>query len=130
MVLIRPREPAVLISARTAAWLERYGGMTSLRVRVRGIDPAISAELEQLREAAMSWRGSSTGTDEATRQEPATSSKWLSSTQAADLLGVTSRAVVKAIDRGALQGARVGNRWRISREDVEHYREARTARGE
>ena len=130
MVLIRPREPAVLISARTAAWLERYGGMTSLRVRVRGIDPAISAELEQLREAAMSWRGSSTGTEEATKQEPATSSKWLSSTQAADLLGVTPRAVVKAIDRGLLLAIRLGNRWRISREDLEHYREARTARGE
>lgn len=126
-MIVGAQGPAVVISARTAAWLERYAGLTSLRVRVRGTDPEISAELEHLRVVAMAWRGSATGTAVAAEPEPAASSQWLSTPEVADLLGIGPRAVVKAIGRGALPAQRVGNRWRVSREDVEHYRAARAA---
>ena len=126
-MIVGARGPAVVLSARTAAWMERYAGLTSLRVRVRGTDPEISAELEHLRVVAMAWRGSATGTEAATKQEPAASSQWLSTSQAADLLGVGPRAVVKALARGALPATRIDSRWRVSREDLEHYRAARAA---
>ena len=127
MALIGTDGPAVLISARTAAWLERYADLSSLRVRVRGTDPEVSAHLEQIRYAAMSWRGSATGTTDDTEAEPAASSKWLTTGQAAGLLQVTPRAVRKAIARGALAAEDDGGRYRISREDLEHYRAARAA---
>jgi excisionase family DNA binding protein len=126
-VIVGVDGPAVVVSARTAAWLERYGGLTSLRVKVRGTDPEISRELQELRAAAMAWRGSATGTKEAVKPEPATSSSWLSTTEAADLLGIGPRAVRKAIALGRLPSTDSGGRHRVSREDVEHYRAARTA---
>src|SRR5687767_9174174 len=111
--------PAVIVSARTCAWLERYAGLSSLRVKVRGIDPEVSAHLEQIRYAAMSWRDSATGTTEDTNPEPASeSSQWLSTGQAADLAGVTSRAIRKAIAEARLPATEVGGRYRVSREDV------------
>ena len=123
MALIGTEGPAVVLDARTCAWLERYAALSSLRVRVRGTDPSISKQLEEIHQAALSW-GSATGTEVATQPEPAAGSQWLSTTEAADLLGIGPRAVVKAIARGALPGTRVGNRWRVSREDVQHYRAA------
>lgn len=120
--------PAVVIDARTAAWLERYADLTRLRVRVRGTDPQISRALEELRVVGLTWLGSATGTDVETKPEPATeSSQWLSTGQAADLAGVTSRAIRKAIEENRLQATRVGERYRISREDLEHYKAARAA---
>jgi excisionase family DNA binding protein len=127
-VIVGVDGPAVIIDARTAAWLERFAGLTALsECASAATDPHISRQLEELRLAAMSWRGSATGTEGAGKPEPAASSKWLSTTQAADLLGVRSRAVVKAIARGRLPATRVSNRHRISREDLEHYRAARAA---
>ena len=116
---------AVVLSARTAAWLERYADLTALRVRVRGTDPAISRDLEDLRLAALSWRSSATGTAVATTEELPPSSKWLSTAQAADLLGVSRRGIGQAITRRQLPATRVGRVWRVSRADVEHYRAAR-----
>ncbi|WP_090860076.1 helix-turn-helix domain-containing protein [Nocardioides lianchengensis] len=120
--------PAVVISARTAAWLERNANLSALRVRVRGTDPETSAHLEQIRYAALSWRGSATGTEAATEAEPASESDmWLSTVEAADLAGITSRAIRKAIAEGRLASVEVGGRHRISREDLEHYKAARAA---
>lgn len=120
--------PAVILDARACAVLERYAGLSDLRVRVRGVDPHISRQLEEVRLAALSWRSSATGTEEASGPEPATDSeRWLSTGEAADLVGVTSRAIRKAIDEGRLEAVKVGGHNRISREDLEHYRAARAA---
>lgn len=127
MALIGTHGPAVVVDARTCAWLEKYAQLTSLRVRVRGTDPHISRALEEIRQAAMSWRGSATGTDDAPKPEPGATSSWLSTTQAASLLGVTPRAVVKAIARGKLPATQVAGRHRVSREDIENYKAARAA---
>src|SRR5665647_1460514 len=117
--------PAVILNARTAAWLERYANLTALRVRIRGTDPQISRQLEELRVAAMSWRGSATGTTDAPQAEPAASSEWLSTGQAADLADVTPRAIRKAVTQGRLPATDVNGQHRINREDLEHYRASR-----
>lgn len=127
MALIGTNGPAVVLDARACAWLERYAGLTSLRVRVRGTDPEISKQLEEIRVAAMSWRGSATGTERDTEPELAAESEWLSTGQVADQLMVTDRAIRKAIREGRLVATDVGGRYRINREDLEHYRAARAA---
>jgi excisionase family DNA binding protein len=126
-VIVGAGAPAVILSARTAAWLERYAGLTSLRVRVRGTDPEISRELEDLRRVAMSWRGSACGTTVAPEAEPAAVSPWLSTGQAAALVELTPRAIRKAIAQGRLKASDHGGRWRVSREDLEHFRATRSA---
>lgn len=127
MTVIGTDGPAVVLNARACAWLERYARLSDLRVRVRGTDPEISRQLEEIRYAAMAWRGSATGTKEAAKPEPATQLEWLSTGQAADLLGIGDRAVRKAIAETRLNATEVAGRYRISREDVEHYRAARAA---
>jgi excisionase family DNA binding protein len=120
--------PAVLVPARIAAILERHADLTALRVRTRGVDPEASAVLEALRTSAMSWRGSATGTTDDTEAEPASeSSQWVGTGKAAELAGVTSRAIRKAIAETRLPATEVGGRYRISREDIEHYKATRVA---
>ena len=53
--------------------------------------------LEELHVAAPAWRDSACGTDAAVEAEFPARSQWLSTSQAADLLGVTSRTVRKSI---------------------------------
>ncbi|MDT0201348.1 helix-turn-helix domain-containing protein [Nocardioides sp. AE5] len=128
-MLIGVNGPGVVLDARTCAWLEGHAGLTSLRVRVRGTDPEISRQLVEIRAAAMAWRGSATGTEDDTKPEPVTDSgQWLSTGQAAQLAGVTGRAIRKAINEQRLPATEAGGRYRISREDIEHFKAARTAR--
>lgn len=128
MTLINPSSPIVILDARTCAWLERYAGLSSLRVKVRGTDSEISEQLTEIRLAALAWRSSATGTIDDTKAEPAAESEqWLSTGQAADLAGVTSRAIRKAIAETRLPAVVIGGRHRISREDLEHYKAARAA---
>lgn len=126
--LLTVGSPSAIVTGRAAAVLERQLDLAGLRVRTRGIDPEVSDVLEAIREAAEAWRGSATGTTEAPEPELAPESQvWVSSPKAADLLGISSRAVVKAIAEGRLAGEQVGGRWRIAREDIEHYKARRTA---
>lgn len=119
--------PAVVLDARVCAWLEAHAGLSSLRVRA-AMDPAIAAQLAEIRVAAMAWRSFATGTAGDARPEPvARSDRWLSSGQAADLAGVSSSAIRKAVREGRLRAAEVGGRYRISREDLEHFKAARAA---
>jgi excisionase family DNA binding protein len=112
---------------RIAAILERHADLSALRVRTRGVDPEATAVLEAIRYAAMSWRISATGNAGNTTEELPSRSKWLSTTAAADLLGMTRRGVGAAIARRNLPATLFGRVWRISREDLEHYRAARAA---
>lgn len=61
--------PIALVTPRVAAILERHADLSALRVRTRGLDPEATAVLEALRYAAMTWRGSATGTPVATGEE-------------------------------------------------------------
>ncbi len=60
--------------------------------------------------AAAQWRASVTGSEVAAQPEVGPQSAWVSSTQAADLLGITSRAVRLAIEDERLPAERVDGR--------------------
>lgn len=134
-----PRPPAayvhgdgsvVVVPARVAAWLQRHAGLRSLRTECRGVDREVDAVLVALAVAAAAWsgqfNGSGSGTVHAGQPEPAPVST-LTTAQAATLLGCTDRAVRKAIAAGRLHAVDDGGRWRIAREDLEHYRAGRAA---
>jgi excisionase family DNA binding protein len=105
----------------------RYGGLERLRTEVRGNDGEVDSVLVALAVAAHHWRASATGSTVAPEPEVAARSAWVSTTQAADLLDISSRAVRLAIDEQRLPAERVDGRWRIAREEVEHYRAGRRA---
>ncbi|MFC4535687.1 helix-turn-helix domain-containing protein [Sphaerisporangium dianthi] len=119
--------PGVEIPARICAWLESHAGLARLRIERRGQDPEVDAVLAAIRQQAARWRTSATGSPDAAQPEVAPSSTWLTTTQAGDLLGMTDRGVRDAIEGGRLPAENVAGRWRISREDVEHYRARRGA---
>ncbi len=126
--LLTVGSPSAIVTGRAAAVLERQLDLAGLRVRTRGVDPEVSDVLEAIREAAEAWRGSAVGTTEAPEPEPPrTLSTWVTAAEAADLLGISSRAVRKAIAEGRLEAEQVGDRWRVAREDVEQFRARRTA---
>lgn len=128
--LLRVDEPYVMVPARVAALMETRAGVRRLRVQLRGLDPEASAVLEDIRYAALAWHGSAVGTDVYESPEPQPKSELVTPSQAADLIGITVRAIRKALTEGRLSGNKVGGVWQIRREDVEHYRAARAARTE
>ncbi|MFE5293003.1 helix-turn-helix domain-containing protein [Isoptericola sp. NPDC056618] len=120
--------PAVVVPARVAAWLDARANLSALRMKSRGADPEVDDVLLGLRVAALAWRTSATGSAVDPEPEvPRESSQWLSTGQAANLLGITDRAVRLAIREGRLVAEQVAGRYRISRANVEHYRAARAA---
>ena len=44
--------------------------------------------------------------------------------EAAKMLGVTSRTVVRLVERGEIAGFKVGDVWRFYREDIQRYIDA------
>lgn len=125
--------PAVVVPARIAFLLESQAGLSSLRVRTRGLDPEATDVLEAIRNAAMAWReglsGSApSGTTVAPKAEPEPACEWVTTGKAADLLGITSRAIRKAIAEDRLPAEAVGGQHRIARTDLEHFRAARKER--
>jgi excisionase family DNA binding protein len=126
-VLVGKNGPSVVIDGRTCAWLERYAHLSALRVQVRGTVPDISTQLEEIRVAAMAWRSSATGTEEAPTAELAARSQWLSTKEAAEQLHMTDRAVRKAIREGRLTATAVGRAYRVAIEDVATYNDRKEA---
>ncbi len=122
-----PEGVGSIVSGRVAAVIYGRTDLGKVRLAVRGIDPEVDAVLMALHVAALRWRGSATGTERAPTAELAPVSEWLSTTEAGELLGITSRGVRKAIGEGRLEATEVAGRWRVSREAVEHYRAARGA---
>jgi hypothetical protein len=116
-----------IVPARIASLLVRHSNLQELRTRARGVDPEFAAVLIALQSAAMSWRASATGSPEAPEREAEQRSKWVGTTQAATILGITSRGVRLAIQGGRLPAQEVNGRWQISREDIAHHKAGRTA---
>ncbi len=117
----------VVVPARIAAWLHANLPLDRLRTGVRGADPEVDFVLVALSVAGLNWRSSVYGTAPRNVPESAPVSSWLTTTQVADLLDVTDRAVRSACISGRLSAERIGDRWRISREDYEHYKARRKA---
>lgn len=120
-----PGASGALVPGRVAALIYRQVDLGHLRAELRGTDAEAAAVLMALHMAALAWRGSATGTEQPSAAEPAAS--WLSTKEAAEMLNVTPRAIRKAIDAQRLPAERIGRSWRVSREDVEHYRAAKAA---
>jgi excisionase family DNA binding protein len=120
--------PIVILPARVAAWLERHAGLNDLRVRARGADPEVDSVLQALHRASLHWRTTVTGSNQAPAPEaPTELNQWLSTTQAADRLGITDRAVRLAIAEHRLPATSLNGRWRITREDIAHFKAAKAA---
>jgi excisionase family DNA binding protein len=101
----------------------------ALRQRVRGQDAELDQTLLAIRLAGLRFsERSSTGTLCAPRPEPVSEStrqqldNTVSTTTAAGLLGISDRAVRKAITEKRLPASSVEGRWRIDRHEVERYR--------
>lgn len=118
--------PGVHLPARICAWLEQYANLPQLRVQSRGADPEADAVLADIRTAAAHWRIAATGTPQ--RQQAAPQPRWYGTTTAADHLGLAPRTVRLACENGTLPARQIDGRWRISAEDLAHYRAARTQR--
>ena len=115
--------PEVVVPGRVAAYLLRNAGLDVYRREHRGEDPEVDNTLLALTIIALHWRNTATGTRNAAAPELAASSEWLSTNQAATVLGLTERGIRKAIQEHRLQATRVGRTWRISREQLAHYQQ-------
>jgi hypothetical protein len=95
---------------------------------VRGRDPEVDAVLVALATAAVaSAAGSSNFRRRDVEPEVAPASDVMGSAEAADLLGLTDRAVRLACEQQRLRGEQVDGRWRIARIDVETFAGERQA---
>jgi excisionase family DNA binding protein len=115
----------VIVPVRIAHMLANRGNLEDLRIFARGVDPELYNVLAALHRGALQWRTSATGSDDAVKPEVDRDLKWLSTTEAAELLNMTDRGIRDAITKGRLKATTVAGRHRISRTDFEHYRAAR-----
>ena len=122
-----------VVPGRVAAWLLSRAGLADYHRAHRGDDPEVDQVLVALKLAAIAWRErNTTGTDHGTQAadtppQAAPSPHWLTTTATARVLGITARAVVKAISAGRLPAQWSAGCWWINPDDVEHYRARRAA---
>lgn len=129
----------VSIPPRIADILDRRLGLDTIRKQIRGEDAEVDAVLMAIRLAGCAFRNGQTahlaarsacGTDVVKPAEPESESgRGIGTSTAAEILGVTDRAVRKAIAENRLPAVLDdGGRWRINRDDLMQYRaERRTA---
>lgn len=120
--------PVVTVPARIAAWLDHRLQMARLRAEIRGRDSELDSVLVAMAVAAAAWRTSATGSADTPGPPIGSHSGWLTTSEAAQRLGVTDRAIRIAIATERLPAEKVGDRWQIAAEDVEHYMAARQTR--
>ncbi len=126
--------PIVLIDGAVCARLNRLLGLDKLRAQVRGQNPRLDQALLAIKLAAVAYTESSAhGTDVAPQPEPAARSTQLlndtvSTTTASAFLGITDRAIRKAISEKRLPATKVDGRWRVTREDLFNLFEYRNGR--
>ncbi|OZF57016.1 helix-turn-helix domain-containing protein [Rhodococcus sp. 14-2470-1a] len=117
----------VTLPGRVAALIESRCNLRELRVALRGQDREVDEALLAISLAALHWRTSATGSPTAAQPEETPRSQWYSTGEAADILYLSDRAVRLAITEKRLNATRVGKRYRINREDLEHFKAARSA---
>lgn len=122
--------PVVVVPARVATWLLRRAGLEAYHRDHRGADPEVDAVLTALKVADRAWRaaqGADQGTGADSTRSEQTGCPWLSTREAAARLGITDRAVRKAIAGGRLKADWVGGVHALDPEDVALYRPRRVA---
>jgi excisionase family DNA binding protein len=115
----------VLVPVDVAAWLLAHTNLAKLRMRARGADPSRDAVLLAMTLASHQYhqvRASGNGSRPAAEPELDPSSEWMSTGQAADVLGLSDRAVRAACQSGRLVAQQVAGRYRINRTAVDQYR--------
>lgn len=126
--------PCVVIPGWVADWLLRQTNLDRRRVELRGTDRAVDDVLVAVRECALRWRdaGSAAGAVDGTSldgdAEPTSGlamSGQLSTGQVAAALGMTARAVRKAITEGRLPAQNADGRWLIDQNAVDEFRRHR-----
>ena len=139
MTSLRPAEhlvhglngPVVVIDGAVCAIFNRLLGLDKLRSVWRGQNPRLDQALLAIRLAGIAHTESSAaGTDVAPQPEPRPRSSQqlndtVSTTTAAALLGLTGRAIRKAIAENRLKATLLDNRYRIHRDDLADYRATR-----
>jgi len=123
----------VVVPASVAAWLTVQTDMPARRVEHRGADPQVDAVLGALTVAGLGWRtrctsapsapGGSSLDENGLAAEPQT----MSTSEAAEHLGITPRAIRLAIAEGRLPATRTAHGWVICAADLDHLRRRRAA---
>jgi excisionase family DNA binding protein len=119
--ILHANSDLVLVPGWIAAIIEGRTNIAALRVQLRGINPVASAVLEDLRVAAARSSVSERETAQDTDGKPATRSLWLSTTEAAEELGLKRQSIGKAIRAGRLHATKINGSYRISRDNLRHY---------
>lgn len=116
---------SLLVPPQYAHLLEKRAGITDeQRRRYMTSDPTGYRFLVALHLSAESWR-SRRGTERVVSQSDIPFlDEWLTSTQAAELLGVTRRCITKRCASGRLKARRLGRSWMV------HHSEIRARRAE
>jgi excisionase family DNA binding protein len=110
---------SVIVPSRIAAALEAKAGVTpDRRIALRGTDPEAYEVLAALHLAALS-HSSGTGTETAAVQRNLQlCEEWLTTTEAAQVVGVSDRCIRKWIASQRLPARRHGNRYLVNRQHL------------
>lgn len=117
--------PSVVLDGRACALLNRALNLDRVRVELRGQTPELDWALQAIKLGALAHASSVGGTSVAPQPEPriaSTEVDSVSTSLAAELLGITPRAVRRAIAEKRLPATRLDGRWRIARDDLQYYR--------
>ena len=105
----------VVVSGAVAVALIALPGFAHLRISARGTP--LYRQFDAIYRLGLQNAVPNGGTGTSTRA--AGVPDWVTTTQAAELLELTERAVVKRLAKGQLEGYKSGGRWRVSRTAVE-----------
>ena len=138
--MIRPAEhlvhgirgPIAIVDGRVCAQLNRLLSLDKFRSQIRGQDAELDQTLVAIKLAGVAYTESSAaGIGPAPQSEPRSHSgqqeNTVSTTTAATILGITDRAVRKAIAEKRLAATKVDGRYRITREDLTNYKATQAA---
>lgn len=116
----------MVVPVAFAAWLDRQVDLQRLRSAAKG-DPQLVAVLDALLFTAHYDRGASSEGRKlvATTAEAAPRLTVMSTQQAADVLGITGRAVRQACSAGRLRAHLVDGRYRITRADLDAHQSSK-----
>lgn len=137
---INPDDGSVVVPRMAAKWLHEWAPVPyERRLMLRERDPEVYAVIGALRLSALSepesWPATSDhGNRMAKKDKPqqkSESDRWLTTRSAADLAGITDRAIRTWIATNRLPACRHGHAWRINRADLEAaIYAARTRKGD
>lgn len=115
-----------VISGRAARRLYYWAHLDELAAKIGGQDAELDQALETLRVAGERWARAASGTQTAPAAEPVR--EWVSTKEAAEMLGMTARGVRKACDENRLAADASSGAWRIHREAIAHFKATRENR--